>query len=115
MIDFACKTIRLEELIRCSFNLNKTEYKIFSFLIRSKTKDHSISEIAKNLNLDRTSVQKGIQKLFEKKLIFRRQINLKKGGFFYRYAMKDKETIKKEIISLLDSWTNNAKKVIDSL
>ena len=33
MISFACKDIDKEELIRCSFELNKTEYKLLMFLM----------------------------------------------------------------------------------
>jgi len=115
MIDFACKTIRLDELIRCSFDLNKTEYRIFHFLVKHKSQAYSIKEIAKKLNLDRTSIQKGMKKLIERNLVVRRQTNLKNGGFIYYYLLKDKAQIKNEIKKLLDNWTNNAKKVIDSL
>lgn len=33
MVTFACKRIRKEELIKCSFDLNKTEYNVLMFLL----------------------------------------------------------------------------------
>ena len=33
---FACKNIDFADIIKCSFNLNKTEYTLFLFLISSK-------------------------------------------------------------------------------
>ena len=62
MVDFACKQIELIEIIKCSFSLNKTEYKI---LIKLLKHEHwvSIVQISKLTGFERSTVQKAIKNL----------------------------------------------------
>ena len=113
MIYFACKTISMEEIVRCSFNINKTEYKVLVFLLRHK-QEYSVQEIAEKLGKERTTIQKAIKSLLAKGLLFRRQVNLDNGGYVYYYSIKNKEEIKKRIIELVDSWTRAVKKAVES-
>ncbi len=110
-LSFACKIIDIEDIIRCSFDLNKTEYLVLIFLLRHKS-EYSTSDIASKLNKDRTTVQKAIKSLIEKDLIFRRQINLSSGGYVYYYSIKDKEKLKKRVLTLIDNWADSAKRTI---
>ncbi len=110
---FACKRISLEQIIRCSFELNKTEYKIFSLLL--KNKDMSVKEISRKLGLTRTSVQKAIKTLLNKSLVRRFQRNLSGGGYQYIYNLNDKQKIKLQIKKILDSWCNSVQKIISKL
>ena len=103
MISFACKGIRFEELIRCSFNINKTEYKLLIKLLE-QDKEVTVPKMAKEMGMDRSSIQKGAMGLLKKNLIHRRQVNLGKGGYFFFYSAKRKESIKKSIILIIDKW-----------
>lgn len=114
MIDFACKTISKEELIRCSLNLNKTEYHVFNLLSKRGTK-LTVSKIARSLNLERTTVQKAMKCLLEKKLARRYQRNLPAGGYEFLYELKDAEEIKARLKKILHTWSKSAEKVIDGL
>ena len=103
MISFACKGIQFEELIRCSFNLNKTEYKILMQLLELK-KEVSIPGLAKIMKMDRSSIQKGAVGLLKKNLAHRRQVNLNNGGYFFFYSAERKESIKNSILLIIDKW-----------
>ena len=105
MITFACKKIKKEELIRCSFDLNKTQYNILMFLLK-KNKRYSVIEIAKKNKLDRTTVQKAIKVLLKKGLVRRFQKNLTKGGYMYLYEVSRKDEIKKEMKRIISNWYN---------
>ncbi|MFH1770210.1 MAG: MarR family transcriptional regulator [archaeon] len=111
MISFACKDIKLSELIRCSFNLNKTDYTVFDFLIKND-KEFSVGDIAKKLKLERSSVQKAIKNLVARNLVQRWQINLLKGGYSFLYSIKDKKHIKDDIIAIIDSWQYKVKEEV---
>ncbi|MFH1590192.1 MAG: helix-turn-helix domain-containing protein [archaeon] len=113
MISFACKDIELSELIRCSFNLNKTDYTVFDFFIKNN-KEFSVSEVSKKLKLERSSVQKAIKNLVERNLVQRWQINLMKGGYSFLYSIKDKEKVKEDIITIIDSWHKKVKEAINN-
>ncbi|MFP4116306.1 MAG: helix-turn-helix domain-containing protein [Candidatus Aenigmatarchaeota archaeon] len=110
MIDFACKTIEVEELIRCSFQLSKTDYRLLLRLLGSKG---SVKDLAEEMNLDRTTVNKSLTKLLDRKLVERRQYNISSGGYRYVYRAKDKEEIKKRVRDLIENWGSSAKEAID--
>ena len=97
MIDFACRRISEEELVRCGFGLNKTEFNIFYFLIKHN-KRFSVEEIAEKLKLTRSTVQKSIKSLLEKNIIARFQTNLEKGGYKFFYQIKNKDLTKKQLL-----------------
>ena len=60
MISFACKDIHIKDLIKCSFNLNKTDYTLFTFFMKKDSK-FTIDLLSKSLDLERSSVQKSIK------------------------------------------------------
>jgi uncharacterized protein len=113
-VTFACKNITHEELIRCSFTLNKTEYNILVFLLR-KTQERGASEIAGEMGLERTTVQKAIKTLLEKRLIVRSRKNLPKGGYSYTYKINGMEEIKTRMKYIVHEWYNRVEKEIDLL
>jgi len=67
MINFACTNIDISEIIKCSFNLNKTDYTIFTFLLNSNETD--IFNLSKALKLERelTKLRKRAKQLSRKK------------------------------------------------
>ena len=111
MISFACKEISLQEIITCSFELNKTDYKVFDFLMRNEGA-FLINYIADKLELERSGVQKAIQRLVDKSLVERKQINLQKGGYKFYYSIKDKEEIKRRVEEIIDGWHHKVKEEI---
>jgi predicted transcriptional regulator len=112
MINFACKRVPIEEIIKCSFMLNKTDYLVFKILMSSKEDELNIQKLEKKIGKDRTTIQRSIKNLMAQDLIFRRQINLDTGGFMYCYSIKKKEDIKKKIYDNFENWQ---KKVLDEL
>ena len=104
--------IELKNLIKCSFELNKTDYDIFIFLI-SKERSMTANEIAKQIALDRTTVQKSIKRLSEKELVLRTQKNLAKGGYIFVYSIKDKKIIKGRMSEIVKKWHDNVQREIN--
>jgi predicted transcriptional regulator len=113
MIDFACRKIRLDELIRCSLALSKADYFLFSFLLESE-KVHTVQDLSKKLSLDRTTVQKSIKKLVECGVVDSFQENLSPGGYRYIYRIKDKPMIKKMILAIVTRWNANVTRTIEN-
>jgi len=114
MITFACKKIEHEELIRCSFNLNKTEYNVLMSFLKKK-EVCTISEIAKTMKLERTTIQKAIKGLVNKKLVRRLQRNLPKGGYVFLYKVNNKQEIKNKMKSVVHKWYKLVEMEIDDL
>ena len=114
MVTFACKKIPQEDLIRCSFDIKKTPYNLLIFLLGQKD-PMKINEIAKQMGLERSSIQKAIRVLLEKDLIIRSQKNLDNGGYIYLYRTKNKQEIKQRMRDIITSWYENTKKEIERL
>ncbi len=112
-ISFACKKIDLADLIKCSFDLNKTEYALFMFLLEQK-EELCASTLGSMMSKDRTTVQKAIKKLVEKDLVEKHQANLDNGGYTFMYTIKDKEFIRKTILSIVEGWYGGVVKTISA-
>ena len=103
MITFSCKKISKEDLIKCAFTLNKTEYHLLIFLLK-KDKRYTATQISELMELDRTTIQKAITQLVNKELVKRKQKNISGGGYTFLYLIEDKKEIKnklKEVICKL--------------
>ncbi len=114
-----------EQLFKCILGLNKTESKVLCHLL--KNKDVRTSEIAVELNMDRSSIQRALQALSILKLIERSSMSMKKythvkalkdakkQGYLYVYNAKDIKTIKNNFKELLDKWYGSMLKYIENL
>ena len=112
MIDFACRKFQMQEVIMCSLGLNKLDFAIVTTLLEAK-EDMSINEIARKNNIDRTTAQKAIKRLFEKGLIERYQKNLERGGYLFVYRLIGKRALKDKIISIIESWHKSVMKELE--
>ena len=113
-MNFACRTIELSEVIKCSLGLNKSEEKILEYLMKTPG-EKSSKEIANEFSIDLSTAQRMLKNLREKKLIRRSQTNLSPGGYIYRYSIKEKEQIKNEILDNLERFQEAVKKQIKKL
>ena len=114
MMTFACKRINKEDLIRCSFSLNKTEYNVLMFLLENE-EELSVAEIAKRMNLERTTVQKAVKSLVEKDLVRRKQLNMEKGSYVFIYKIKQKKEIKQKLKTIISGWSEKVEKFISNI
>jgi predicted transcriptional regulator len=112
MIDFACKDIKIEEIIKCSLNLSRAEYKIFNFLFENYNKYYTTYELSQKLDLELSTIQKAVKKMALRGVLTKTQKNLEKGGYVFEYKLKDKTEVKNIILSVVDSWV---KKVDDKI
>jgi predicted transcriptional regulator len=102
-VNFVCRIITLEDILRCSFGLNKTEIAIMKYLLEEK-EELTIEEVMKKIKRDRTTIQRAVKRLFEKELIKRRQINLDKGGYVFVYSPRAKSELKEKVYKIFESF-----------
>ncbi len=113
MINFACKQFDLEETIRCSFSLTKAEFKIFKFLMKNNTKRFESKELAKELHLELSTVQRSMKKMSENGIIIRSKVNLENAGYTYSYCICEKYKIKNKVKEIIQSQTNKFEEEIE--
>lgn len=111
MVEFACKKFDFSEIIKCVLSIKKTSFLILNELF--KNEESSVKQLAKALDLDRTSIQKAVKELLDQDLVDKRQINSHKG-YFYVYFVKNKEDIKKTVSESLKHWFDSAMSEVNS-
>jgi predicted transcriptional regulator len=105
-MEFACKNFNIEEVIRCSLRLTKSDYKILKLLMENSNKKLDTNYIASKLNIDLSTVQRSLKKMNERKLVRRSQINLEKGGYSFIYCICDKEEIRYSVKKIIYNWVD---------
>lgn len=113
-MNYECGKVDIEELLACSLNLKKSEYKIFKILFREERPLTAI-EVSDKLSLDRTTVQKVLKKFLEQNLVQRFQENLENGGYLFRYRVREKPEIKKHVRLILKRWYDTGNDLIENL
>jgi predicted transcriptional regulator len=93
-LSFACRIVTIDQLLKCSLGLSKTEMRLLKQL---PSKEADVQKIAKMLSKDRTVVQKALTGLQTKGLVVRRQINIASGGYYFVYRPVPKQVIKERI------------------
>lgn len=108
-VNFACKTISLDKILKCSFELNNTELDILKYLDNA---EKSAKDISKDLEKDLATVQRNLKSLHEKKLIIRRQYNLDTGSYTFHYKSKPKKYLKQK---MKDNFEHFSKLVLQKI
>lgn len=103
MIDFACKRFSLDEVIKCGLTLSKTELNVFKLMIR-KEEWFDTESIARKLDINLTTAQKAVKKLFDAGILLRNQENLTGGGYLFSYKAKDCKVVRKLIMDVIHNW-----------
>lgn len=103
MIDFACKRFQLDEIIKCSLGLTKSDFKIMQFLIKNR-KPFNSGEVAEANKVDVTTAQRALKKLHTKGVLKRSQNNLEGGGYVFYYESVSKNDVRKIISSIVMNW-----------
>jgi predicted transcriptional regulator len=111
MIDFACKKLDLNDVMRCGLGITKTEQDILNFLIKNDWL--TANDISSKKSISLATAQRSLKNLHLKNLIERRQQNLDLGGYLFFYKAKDKAHIKRELKEILNSWINNVENSLD--
>ena len=114
MITFSCKRISKENLIKCAFALNKTEYNLLIFLLENEKK-YTAFQISELMKLDRTTIQKAVKNLVDKELVIRLQRNIPGGGYTFLYVINDKREIKEKIKRVIHKWCKGVEEAISDL
>ncbi len=106
---FACQSVSFKGIITCGFELTKGEYAVMLHLL-STGEELTALEIAQELSRDRTTVQRAVSSLTEKGILRRRQANRPQGGYTFLYSIRDKEELKRRILTIIQMWTDEVRR-----
>jgi len=110
MAKYLCKNFDLNSIVKCSFSLTEPELKVFLEIV--KQEDVIVNYLSNKLKRDRSTIQKIVLKLLEKKLISKKKKSLKEGGYIFYYYPISKTELKKSMLLNVEAWHSNVKKEI---
>ncbi|ADI73881.1 transcriptional regulator, TrmB [Methanohalobium evestigatum Z-7303] len=113
MIDFACKEFELDDVLKCALNLTKSELDIMNYFLRDTDRWVTTENIATELKLDLSTVQKAVKKLHSNEVLKRSQNNLDNGGYVYIYRIYSRREIKNLIMDIVYTWVNRVDNELD--
>ncbi len=80
-VDFACKELKVEDVIKCALNLTKADLKAMKYFLNETERWIDTDTLSKVLNLDISTIQRSVKKLHEKEILQRLQQNLDGGDY----------------------------------
>ncbi len=113
MISFACKDFNLDVVVKCSLGLTKADFRTLRYLMDHSDQWFSTQELADELGLNVTTVQRAVKSLFESDLLVRHQENLANGGYTYEYQLRPKRVIRDKIMNNIALWTEQVRKSLE--
>ncbi len=108
MINFSCTNIPVFEVLRCSWNLTKTELEVLQALTDTKTTKDVKAEHDVSMSL----AQRTMKSLHDKDLVIRRQVNQTQGGYTFVYSRKPRDELVNDVQSIIDDWSQRAKDAV---
>ena len=114
-MDFSCKKFNIDEVIKCSLGLTKSDFKILKFLLKNSSKKFDTSSLSNKFHLDKSTIQRSVKKLYAKKLVLRSQLNQSVGGYIFFYSIKDKSQLKKFVLDIIDHWVKTVEENMNGL
>ncbi len=99
------------DLLCCAFGLRNSELDVYFELISGpKTVEQITKRIKRErkdgtlVALDRSTVQRVLNKLHSKGLVMRNTHKIQRGGYYYEYSAEDTEVVRNQILTQLEEW-----------
>lgn len=113
MIDFACKEFKLEDVIKCALNLTRADLNVLKYFLNNQGVGMSTDSLSQALDLDISTVQRSVKKLYDKEVLRRIQQNLDGGGYVFIYRGRSKPETKGLIMDIVRTWTERVGKELE--
>lgn len=113
MLDFACRPLEMDQMLKCGLGLTKAELSILHHFLKNCRREMASEEISKEMGLDLTTVQKAVKKLHGRSAISRFQRNLGNGGYLYLYRCNSRQEIRELLKKTIRLWVGGMENAID--
>ena len=99
-----------DEIVKSIFNLNGRDIKVYHKL--QELGRSRADELAKHLNLERSTVYRSLQKLTDCGICNKKTETLRKGGYYHSYECKDSYQIRKLAEKCIERWYISMKQML---
>jgi predicted transcriptional regulator len=103
----------MKELLKVLYNLSTSETEVMYYLCDNQAR---ASEIADELDKDRSTVQRYLSKLRTTGLVERESVvESGKKGRYYEYSVSDKEEMKDKVKNRMEEWEREKLEVLEDI
>ena len=92
-----------EGLLECFHGLKQLDKRVFRELVQTET-PLTIDEIAEEVDRERSTAYRSVQRLLQAGFIQKEQVNYDQGGYYHVYKPTDPETIADDMQRMLNDW-----------
>ncbi|WP_256300616.1 helix-turn-helix domain-containing protein [Haloarchaeobius salinus] len=92
-----------EGLLECFHDLKGIDKEIFQ-LLNQRDEGLTVDEIAEEIDRERSTAYRAVQRLLSAGFLQKEQINYDQGGYYHVYRPRDAEEIAQEMQRMLNDW-----------
>ena len=103
MVEQLQQDMQCEGLLECIHGLKQLDKECFRVLVES-TEPLTIDELAEQVDRERSTAYRSIQRLLQSGFIQKEQVNYDQGGYYHVYSPTDPSQIASDMQRRLNEW-----------
>ena len=103
MAEYLRADMNCEGLLECIHGLRDLDRDCFGVIIESEA-PLTIDEIAEEVDRERSTVYRAVQRLLQTGFVQREQVNYDQGGYYHVFRPTDPEVVADEMQRMLNDW-----------
>ena len=103
MSEMLRKDMECEGLLECFHGLKALDKEIVQ-LLNEQQGPLTVDEIAEQVDRERTTAYRGIQRLLQAGFVQKEQVNYDHGGYYHVYRLRDADEVAREMQRTLNDW-----------
>ncbi|WP_336364970.1 helix-turn-helix domain-containing protein [Halalkalicoccus salilacus] len=103
MSEMLRQDMQCEGLLECFHDLKEIDKNVFK-LLNETDQPLTVDEIADEIDRERSTAYRSVQRLLQVGFIQKEQINYEQGGYYHVYRPRDADEITQEMQRMLNDW-----------
>ena len=103
MSEMLRQDMQCEGLLDCFHNLKAIDKDVFR-LLNDRDEPLTVDEIADEIDRERSTAYRSVQRLLQAGFLQKEQINYEQGGYYHVYLPRDGDEIAQEMQRMLNDW-----------
>lgn len=103
MSEMLRQDMQCEGLLECFHDLKEIDKNVFR-LLNEIDQPLTVDEIADEIDRERSTAYRSVQRLLQVGFIQKEQINYEQGGYYHVYRPRDADDIAQEMQRMLNDW-----------
>ena len=103
MSEYLTRDMQCEGLLECIHGLKELDREIF-VLLTEQSEPLTVDEIAEQVDRERSTAYRSVQRLVESGFVRKEQVNYDHGGYYHVFYPTDPDEVADEMQRLLNDW-----------